>query len=168
LLQGKGHQGLGDAGRMAVNSTIGIAGFFDVATSWHLPAHENDFGITLRKWGANPGPYIVLPLLGPSTVADTAGVGVKYLATPTTWIDLPWAITIPLYAVDTVDLRSRYDSVVRFRNEAALDPYIFTREAYLQYRAAEAREGSPTTGQSIYDEDNDTAAPTTRPAAAAP
>jgi phospholipid-binding lipoprotein MlaA len=164
FLQGKGHQGLGDAGRMAVNSTIGIAGFFDVATGWKLPPHENDLGITLRKWGAGPGPYLVLPLFGPSTLTDTSGLAGKYLANPTTWLDLPWGIWIPLYVVDTVDLRSRFDSVVKFRNETALDPYIFTREAYLQYRSSAARDGAPATGQSIYDEE-DEAVPATQPAA---
>jgi phospholipid-binding lipoprotein MlaA len=171
FLQGKGNQGLSDTGRMAVNSTVGIAGFFDVATPWKMPAHDNDLGITLRKWGVGPGPYVVLPLLGPSSTTDVTGVGVKYVATPTTWLGLPWGITIPLYVVDTVDTRSRYDSVVKFRNETAIDPYIFTREAYLQYREARARDGKaavPTTQNSIYDEEADapTPAPATQPAAA--
>ncbi len=166
LLQAKWNQGLGDAGRMAVNSTIGIAGIFDVATPWSLPAHDNDFGITLRKWGVKPGPYLVLPLLGPSTLTDAPGVGVKYLATPTTWLDLPLLITVPLYVTDTVDLRSRFDTVVRFRNDTAIDPYVFTREAYLQYRQAKVQEGKPATGPSIYDEDADTAPVATQPAAA--
>jgi phospholipid-binding lipoprotein MlaA len=164
FLQGKGTQGLDDAGRMAVNSTIGIAGIFDVATPWRMPAHENDFGITLRKWGAGPGPYVVLPLFGPSTTTDAPGIGVKYLATPTTWLSLPWGITIPLYLVDTVDARSRLDSIMRFRNEAAVDPYVFTREAYLQYRLGQARDGRPATGPSIYDEgDDEMPTPATKP-----
>lgn len=166
LLQAKWNQGLGDAGRMAVNSTIGIAGFFDVATPWSLPAHRNDFGITLRKWGAGPGPYVVLPLLGPSTLTDTSSIPVKYVCTPTTWLDLPLYITIPMYAVDTVDFRSRFDSVVRFRNDTAVDPYVFTREAYLQYRQEQAHDGKqPATGPSLYDEDEEPATPTTSPAA---
>jgi phospholipid-binding lipoprotein MlaA len=162
LLQAKWNQGLGDTGRMAVNSTIGIAGFFDVATPWSLPAHRNDFGITMRKWGAGPGPYVVLPLLGPSTLTDTSGIGVKYVCTPTTWLNLPLYITASLYTVDTVDYRSRFDSVVRFRNDTAIDPYVFTREAYLQYRQEQAHEGQhPATGPSLYDEDEDGQPPAT-------
>jgi phospholipid-binding lipoprotein MlaA len=168
ILQTKWSQGLGDLGRMAVNSTIGIGGIFDVATPWSLPAHQNDFGITLRKWGAGPGPYLVLPLFGPSTLTDAPGIGVKYLATPTTWLNLPLYITAPLYVTDTVDLRSRFDSVVRFRNESAIDPYVFTREAYLQYRVQQVNEGKPARGPSLYDEDEDTGPAATQPASQRP
>jgi phospholipid-binding lipoprotein MlaA len=163
FLQAKWGQGLGDFGRMAANSTIGIGGIFDVASHWGLPAHENDLGITLGRWGAGPGPYLVLPLLGPSTVRDAPGIAMKYAANPTTWLYLPIQISIPLYVVDIVDLRSRFDSVVRFRNAAAIDPYVFTRNAYLQYREAQIHEGEPATEQSFYDEDSDAAPAATRP-----
>lgn len=168
LLQAKWDQGLGDAGRMAVNSTIGIGGIFDVATGWKLPAHENDFGITLGKWGAGPGPYLVLPLLGPSTVRDAPRYVVEYFATPTTYLDLPYKITIPLGATYLIDGRSRADTVVRFRNDTALDPYVFTRDAYLQYRDARIHEGKAAApDQSIYDTDEDSG-PTTAHAATHP
>jgi len=162
FLQGKGGQGWGDAGRMAVNSTIGIGGIFDVASGWGLPAHENDFGVTLGKWGSTPGPYLVLPLLGPSTARDVPGLGVEYAATPITWLWLPWKITVPLFATRTVDLRSSEDDVARFRSTAAIDAYVFTRDAYMQYRDALIRDGKPPATQSIYDEDDPE--PTTRAA----
>ena len=164
FLQGKWGQGLGDVGRMAVNSTVGIGGILDVASHWGLPAHENDLGITLGKWGAGPGPYLVLPLLGPSSLRDAPGLAMEYAATPTTWLYLPIQISIPLYVVDIVDLRSRLGSVERFRNAAAIDPYVFTREAYLQYRDAKIHEGKPPTEQNFYDEDSDTAPTATQPA----
>jgi len=166
VLQNKWTQGVGDFGRFAVNSTIGIGGIFDVATQWSLPAHENDFGITMRKWGAGPGPYLVLPFFGPSTVTDSSGLAVKYLADPLTWLNPPLVVTIPLYTTGAVDLRSRFDSIVRFRNESAIDPYVFTREAYLQYRQQKAQEGKPaaSTGPSLYDEDTDTTPAATQPA----
>ena len=82
FLQGKLQQGLNDTGRMAVNSTIGIAGFFDVASRWGMHSHENDFGITLGKWGVKPGPYLVLPLLGPMTLRDTPGIVVASVTNP--------------------------------------------------------------------------------------
>jgi phospholipid-binding lipoprotein MlaA len=163
FLQAKWNQGLGDAGRMATNSTIGIGGIFDVATGWGLPAHENDFGITLGKWGYGPGPYIVLPLFGPSSVRDAPGLAMEYAATPTTWLYLPLEISGPLFTTDTIDLRSRYDSVVKFRSEAAIDPYVFTRDAYLQYRQSRIADGKPATEPSFYDEDIDSA-PATLPA----
>src|SRR5437867_471452 len=70
LLQAKFRQGLDDSGRVVVNSTVGIAGIFDPATKWGLPVHENSLGTTLGKWGVRPGPYLVIPVLGPSTVRD--------------------------------------------------------------------------------------------------
>jgi phospholipid-binding lipoprotein MlaA len=165
LLQGKWGQGLGDFGRMAANSTVGIGGIFDVATHWGLPAHDNDLGITLGKWGVGPGPYLVLPLLGPSSLRDASGPVMKYAATPTTYLYLPVQIYLPLYVVDIVDLRSRFgSSVEHFRNAAAIDPYVFMREAYLQYREAQIHEGKPPTEQNLYDEDSDAAPSATRPA----
>jgi phospholipid-binding lipoprotein MlaA len=172
FLQGKGDQGWSDLGRMALNSTVGFAGFFDVATSVGLPAHENDFGVTLGKWGVGPGPYIVIPLIGPSTVRDAVGLGVKYAATPTSWLNLPWSISIPLYAAYVIDLRSREYSLARFRDEAAVDPYLFTRSAYLQYRDGLINEGKPPTTQNdVFDEDIDSGsatAPATTPSTTQP
>lgn len=152
-LQKKPDQGWSDLRRFAVNSTVGIVGLFDPATKWGLPAHENDFGLTLRRWNVKPGPYLILPLLGPSTVADAADYPVEYVVTPTTWFNISWKITVPLYVVDTIDLRSRADRLIRFRNDTAIDPYIFTREAYLAYRERKARGGAEAAQPSIYDED---------------
>jgi len=162
FLQGKAPQGFGDFGRMAVNSTIGIGGILDVATPLGLPAHQEDFGITLGKWGAGAGPYLVLPILGPSTERDVPGLGVEIAANPLTWIYVPWYASVPLGGADLVDLRSRGEGLVQFRNEAALDPYVFTRDAYLQYRQNLIHEGNVAPDQSLYDED--TTQPATQPA----
>ena len=140
FLQARWGQGTQDLERMAVNSTIGIGGIFDVGTPWHLPAHDNDFGLTLAQWGYEPGPYLVLPIFGPSTVRDAPGIGVDIVCTPTTWLDLPLDVWLPLAGAGAVDARSRADKLARFRNEVAVDPYIFTRDAYLQYRANEVSE----------------------------
>jgi phospholipid-binding lipoprotein MlaA len=163
LLQATWPQGLGDIGRMAVNSTIGIAGIFDVASRWGLPSHENDFGITLGKWGAKPGPYLVLPLLGPTTVRDAPGILVANLTNPVTWVNPPLYVTAPLGTVQAMDTRSRFESALRFRNAAAIDPYIFTRNAYLQYRDNLIHEGKKPVDQSLYEEEPETA-PSTAPA----
>ena len=172
FLQGKNDRGLNDAGRMAVNSTVGVAGFFDVASGWGLPAHENDFGLTLAQWGVKNGPYIVIPVFGPSTYRDSSGLLFEYLATPTTWVTMGLSASIPFSATQLASTRSRADIAIRFRDQTALDPYVFTRDAYLQYRKAKVARSEglsqPTTapaapsGPSIYDEDTETR-PTTTP-----
>ncbi len=164
FLQGKVKQGFADSGRMALNSTIGLAGLFDVATDLRLPAHDNDFGLTLAQWGVKPGPYLFIPILGPSTVRDCTRYGVTILANPITWIDAPWAATIPLSFTYIVDARSRYGLELRFRNEAAIDPYVFTRTAYLQYRQGLTHQGNAQLQPAnLYDEDDpsSTTTPTT-------
>jgi phospholipid-binding lipoprotein MlaA len=167
FLQARWNQGLRDTGRMAVNSTIGIAGIFDVASKWRLPSHENDFGITLGKWGAQPGPYLVLPLLGPSTVRDVFGLPVASATNPLTWINPPLYVTVPLAIVQAMDARSRVETVLRFRNAAAIDAYVFTRNAYLQYRDNLIHEGKRAVDQSLYEEEPETA-PYTAPSATQP
>jgi phospholipid-binding lipoprotein MlaA len=164
FLQGKWNQGWSDTARFAVNSTIGLAGIFDVATHWGFPAHDNDMGVTLGKWGVGPGPYLVIPLLGPSSLRDTTRPIVIVLATPLTWLNLGPEINIPLSVAGAVDTRSRSDFIVKFRNSAAVDPYVFTREAYLQFREGLIHEGKPPVQQNnIYDEDTDTEPATTQP-----
>jgi phospholipid-binding lipoprotein MlaA len=153
LLQGKTGQGLGDFGRMAVNSVVGIGGLFDPATGWGLPSHDNRFGDTLGRWGYGAGPYLVLPLFGPSCLRDAPGIGVAAITDPVFWLFPPWYVTVPLSAVGTIDARSRSDFLVKFRDEAAIDPYVFTRQAYLQYRENQIHEGRPTTQEGFYDED---------------
>jgi len=168
FLQGKWEQGWSDAGRMGINSSLGIAGIFDVAGPWGFSSHENDFGLTLGQWGCKPGPYLVLPLFGPSTVRDSTGIGVEFATDPTTYIPANfWKVFLPLYSVEAIDTRARAEREIRFRNAAAIDPYVFTRDAYLQYRQAQltgATTKPATTGPSIYDEDTE---PTTTPATAA-
>lgn len=161
FLQGKWGQGLGDAGRMAINSTIGVAGIFDVATTLDLPAHRNDFGLTLGKWGFGPGPYLVIPLLGPSSGRDAIGFGTVVVTNPLFWIDPPLAVTIPMGAAQAVDARSRADAGIRFRNEAAIDPYIFTRDAYLQYRRNLVLGYQPPQDPEFYDEEAGPTVPAT-------
>jgi phospholipid-binding lipoprotein MlaA len=165
FLQGKWEQGWSDAGRMGVNSTLGIAGIFDVATPMGMAAHDNDFGITLGRWGCPPGPYLCLPLFGPSSARDVWSIPVQILTSPTTWIGMPGVATVSIGVAEAVDERSRYDSMVKFRDAAAIDPYVFTREGYLAYRENQVNEGKPakTPKENIYDEDF--GEPATRPAA---
>ncbi len=165
FLQAKWGQGWSDAGRMAANSTIGLGGIFDPATQMGLLPHENDFGVTLGKWGLPSGPYLVLPLFGPSSLRDTPGIAVGFATDPTTWVNAPLTVMMPLYATEAIDTRSRAEGMVKFRNEAALDPYVFTRNAYLQYREGQIHEGPRPSNESLYDEGTDaTTPPATQPA----
>lgn len=162
FLQKKWHQGWSDAGRMATNSTVGLLGVIDVATNWGMPAHENDFGITLAKWGVDSGPYVVLPLLGPSSGRDVSNVPVAIVTNPLFWIKMRWEIKAALTATDIIDRRARAEPAVQLRERAAVDPYVFTRDGYLQHRQAKiaAETGRPTSQPSIYDEDTE---PATQP-----
>ena len=164
FLQAKWGQGASDTGRFVVNSTVGIAGIFDVATRWGMPEHYNQAGITLGKWGIAPGPYLVLPLLGPYTLRDVSNIGTTLVTNPIFWIAPGYAVTIPLGVTATIDARARSDFVIRFRSQAALDPYVFTRDAYLQYRENQIHEGQRPTQPGLYDEEESepATAPTTQ------
>ena len=142
FLQGKVLQGLSDTGRFVVNSTVGVAGLFDVATGLGLEQHNEDFGQTLAVWGWKQSGYIVWPLLGPYTFRDSFGIPVDYLTNLTHYL---WdrKVTIPLFALNVVDARVRASGAIRFRDTAALDPYLFTREAFLQHREFLIYDGNP-------------------------
>lgn len=141
FLQGKIGQGFSDLARFGVNSTFGILGLFDVATPLGLPRHDEDFGQTLAVWGAGSGEYLVYPVLGPSGVRDTGGVVVSLLTNPIVYAAPP--VAIPLGVLHIVDLRARQQGFTQFRDQAALDSYIFTRESYLQNRTFEIYDGKP-------------------------
>lgn len=149
FLQGKGAQGASDLGRFLVNSTIGVVGIFDVATSMGLDRHDEDFGQTLAVWGAVEDEYLMYPVWGPSSVRDTGGIVVSLLTNPIFYAAAP--VAVPLGILQVVDLRARSEGFVRFRDEAALDPYLFTRDAYLQNREFEIHDGNPPR-RLIYDE----------------
>lgn len=146
VLQLKFEQTLSDVGRFTFNSTFGLLGLFDVATPMALPKHNEDFGQTLGHWGVGSGPYLVLPLLGPSTVRDGSGLVVDWQADPIARIeDTPayWG-SIGLKAVDT---RAGLLRASRILDTAALDPYVFLRDAYLQRRNNLVYDGNPPTSE---------------------
>lgn len=136
FLQGKGRQGFADVGRLAVNTTVGVAGLFDPATSLGLEKHDEDFGQTLGVWGFGPGAYVVVPVYGPNTVRDLPGLATGALTSAVFWSGffLTPYVTIPVSVLSAADLRSRSDNAIRFVNETAIDPYVFTREAWVQHR----------------------------------
>lgn len=142
VLQGKLQQGASDGARLVFNSTFGVLGLIDVATPMGHPKHDEDFGQTFAVWGAGEGWYLVLPILGPSTVRDTVGLPPEYALDPVTRHDEVRERN-SLYALRTVDARARLLSAGRIRDTAALDAYIFTRDAYRQHRWNLIYDGNP-------------------------
>lgn len=141
-MQGKPKDGTTDLVRVIFNSTIGIAGLIDVATPIGLPKHEEDFGQTLGVWGAKSGPYFILPLFGPSTVRDALAKPVDLYADPLTASnDVPVRAKNTGRALRLVDDRAAVLDSTAILEGAALDPYQFFRDAYLQRRESCVRDG---------------------------
>lgn len=133
LLQAQGKWAIKDSWRFVINSTLGVAGLFDVADKFGLPPHYNDLGITLAKWGDKKSPYLVIPFLGPSTIRDGSGWLFQFcLWTPYVYINND-AIAYGLVGLRYLDLRAQLFDSERLMNEA-LDQYSFIRDAYLQHR----------------------------------
>lgn len=137
LLQGKLHAAGVDTSRLLFNTTIGVLGFFDVATRMGLQRNDEDFGQTFGAWGLGSGPYVVLPLLGPSTVRDTAGKVPDSLLEPYPYIGDVSARNV-VRGVDVVDTRASLLSAERLISG---DKYIFIRNAYLQNREFRVKDG---------------------------
>jgi phospholipid-binding lipoprotein MlaA len=127
--------------RFAANSTVGLLGFLDIAGKSGLPGHSNGFANTLGHYGVGPGPYIYMPILGPSTVRDAIGSGVDSMMSPVTLAR--FAYITPLRAgitvVSGVDTRARAEPQLEALNTTADDPYATLRSAYLQNREAEIK-----------------------------
>ncbi|MDH5594865.1 MAG: VacJ family lipoprotein [Gammaproteobacteria bacterium] len=131
-----------DLGRIGINSTIGLLGFIDVASMWDIPKRDEDFGQTLGHWGLGTGPYLVLPLLGPSDIRDASGRIVDSFIDPITYVR-PIESRNGLIILEAIDIRADLLSASRVFEEAALDPYLFVRDAYLQRRQNQVFDGAP-------------------------
>jgi phospholipid-binding lipoprotein MlaA len=143
LLQGKPKQAGSDLGRFLVNTTLGIAGLFDVASKMGMEKHNEDFGQTLGKWGVGEGPYLVLPFLGPSNVRDGAALPVDWETYPPNHME-EQSTRIKMLVVEVVDKRAQYLEAGDILEQAAgQDPYIFVREAYRQRRVNQIYDGNP-------------------------
>ncbi len=141
FLQAKMENACMTALRFAVNSSVGLAGFFDPATSLGLERRDEDFGQTLAVYGVPNGPYLVLPLLGPSTPRDAVGtaadspLGIYTLFVPT-------LATVGVQAVRLVNTRARLLDPIRQSREDSLDYYVFVRNAYVDYRRNQIVDGA--------------------------
>ncbi len=137
LLQFKFHQAAQDTSRLMFNTVFGVAGLFDVATAFGLPRNDEDFGQTLGYWGVGSGAYLVLPLLGPSTLRDGVGRIVDTVDDPINYVESErgyYALT----ALDVVETRGRLMAVEKLISG---DKYSFVRDAYLQRRIFEISDG---------------------------
>lgn len=142
LLQGKVHTAASDFARLLTNTTLGLGGLFDVATGFGLEKHNEDFGQTLGVWGVGDGPFLMLPLYGPSTVRDAVGSAVQFYLDPVWNID-----NVPtrnsLAGLRFVNTRANLLDAEKVLDTAALDPYTFLRDAYLQQRRSLIYDGNP-------------------------
>jgi phospholipid-binding lipoprotein MlaA len=144
LLQGEFKRAHDTLARFLMNSTFGIGGIFDLATKGGLEKQSGDFGQTLYSWGVTDGPYLVLPILGPSNPRDAVGLGVDAYADP--WGHLAsnyhrWYLSLVRGAVDGIDLRSRNIDTFDELQRHAIDFYAEIRSLFRQRRAAELRHG---------------------------
>ena len=145
LLQFKFTHAFTDAGRFVINSTFGLAGFIDVASMDNIEKRKEDFGQTLGYWGVNNGAYLVLPFLGPSSLRDATGFIVDTATTdPITYTHNIGEIRLhnQLRAAQFIDKRTELLTATDLVDEASLDPYAFTRDAYLQRRASLVQDGA--------------------------
>lgn len=155
LLQGKPANAISDVGRFLVNSTLGVLGLFDVATGMGLEKHEEDFGQTLGRWGVGSGPFLVLPILGPSTLRDTAAKPVDSYTGYTRYMGhVPTRNSTQ--ALDIINFRANLLNTTSTLDEASLDKYQFIRDAYLQRRLSQVYDGkAPQAMRDKLEEDLD-------------
>ena len=142
FLQGKFEDGVSDWARVAFNTTVGLFGIHDIASDMGYEKHNEDFGQTFGRWGAGPGPYLVLPLLGSSDLRDGIGTGIDIYADPLGEVR-PYHLQYGLWALRFTQLRADLLDASRILEEAALDKYVFQRDAYLQRRRSLVYDGQP-------------------------
>ena len=150
FLQGKPARGFNEIARFVLNSTVGIAGIFDVPTPGGMEEYPEDFGQTAAVWGVPDGPYVMLPILGPQTLRDALLIPLDLLADPLYHYDNR-SVRNWLYALRLVDLRYRLLSADGFLEESQ-DPYVTLRESYLQNRRYEIYDGDPPLDDDFFDE----------------
>jgi phospholipid-binding lipoprotein MlaA len=142
VLQGKFQDGIEDWARVAFNSTIGLFGIHDVASDMGIEKHDEDFGQTFGRWGIGPGPYLMIPFIGPSTLRDGTGLVLDFHFDP--WNDVtPSSFRDPMWGLRLVNRRAELLVASSLLEQAALDRYIFLRDAYLQRRRNQVYDGQP-------------------------
>jgi len=143
ILEGKPHRAGDTTMRFLINTTVGVLGVFDVAKNWGYPDHDADFGMTLALWGLSDGPYLFLPLFGPSNPRDAVGMGVNAAMDPFTWVGQGTAVRAlnwSRWGLNALDQRERHLDDVDSIKKTALDPYATFRSLYRQHREAQIQD----------------------------
>jgi phospholipid-binding lipoprotein MlaA len=143
VLDGKPRRAGDTTMRFLINSTVGVLGFFDVAKDWGYPDHDTDFGMTMALWGLPEGPYLFLPVFGPSDPRDGIGLGVNAVMDPFTWVGqgaVVRALDWSRWAVNGIDQRERHLDDIDSIKKTALDPYATFRSLYRQHRASQIED----------------------------
>lgn len=152
VLQLKWAHAVNDLGRVMANTTVGFLGFVDVASENGVPKRDEDFGQTLGYWGVPAGPYIVLPLFGPSSGRDTAGLIGDFYASPLFYSDSA-ALNGSLAVVRVVQFRADLLDAENVLEKAAVDRYVFVRDAFLQRRIYQIHDGNPPRRLEDFEDD---------------
>ena len=158
-----------DTGRFLINSTIGVAGLMDMAEYWGLEENRSDIGVALGRNGVPDGPYLVLPLLGPSNLRDALGRGAAAFVSPTAIMayagvdsDVTFWVTVGTRAVEFIDTRARMEEAITTARESSIDYYLFLQGAYTQYRnglikrsdsSREKKTTAPASAASLLDDE---------------
>ena len=151
FLQAKGNRGTRDLWRLFFNTTFGCFGLFDIATPMGIPREENDFGLTLATWGYKNSNYFIIPILGPSTVRDTIGLGVDYeFLTIYPYIDDD-EVRYSLVILDLIQRRADAFQYQKLIDQASLDPYVFQRNAYMQKRDYKINRGEDSNTDTAHE-----------------
>ncbi len=150
LLQGKTDAAASDFARFLLNSTVGIAGLFDVATAMGMDQNNEDFGQTLAVWGVPAGPYVYVPILGPFTLRDAIMIPFNQLADPLFYLD-DRSTRDKIYLLRAIDLRQRLFAAEKLIKKSP-DRYIAIRESYLQRREYLVYDGDPPVDDDFYDD----------------
>jgi phospholipid-binding lipoprotein MlaA len=146
MLEGKPRRAGDTTMRFLINTTVGVFGIFDVAKKWGYPNHDADFGMTMAVWGVPEGPFLFLPVLGPSDPRDAAGFGIDIALDPFTWIGTGpnhpgWtAFSWSRYGLNAIDARERVLDATDSIKKTALDPYATFRSLYRQHRHAQIEQ----------------------------
>jgi phospholipid-binding lipoprotein MlaA len=145
ILSGKPRRAGDTTMRFLINTTAGVLGIFDVATKWGYKDHDGDFGMTMASWGVPEGPFLFLPVLGPTDPRDAAGFGVDIALDPFTWVGPPSNTGLTVfkwtrYGLNAIDARERVLDPIDQIKKTALDPYATFRSLYRQHRHAQIEE----------------------------
>jgi phospholipid-binding lipoprotein MlaA len=142
FLQGKGKLGLRDTGRFLINTTLGLAGIFDVATAMGLEANDEDIGQTLAVWGVGSGPYLTVPFFGPSSLRDAPSRVLEFFFDPMSYMEIPWEAEWGRRGLNAVNSRAELLSLDPTL-QSTFDPYAFVRDAWVQQREYNIFDGEP-------------------------